>query len=94
MYLPALLSFLIAQQSDLPVKLVKIKNENQVRCISSVILCSPGFIYPDSLEKPVLFPIYDAGGITVTRADFPETRDRENQPIIRTTWAAGLHMKM
>ena len=28
------------------------------------------FLYPDSVEKPVLFPIYDAGQIPVTRG-FP-----------------------
>ena len=38
---------------------------------------SPRFIYPDSLEKPVLFPIYDAGGTVVTRGFPMEPRPGE-----------------
>ena len=37
------------------------------------------FIYPDSLEKPVLYPIYAAGGEIITRG-FP-LAPRPNEPI-------------
>jgi len=62
---PLLLS---AQQPEY-VSLTKVKNENkiEIRIGHSLFTC---FIYPDSLEKPVLFPIYDAGGTLVTRG-FP-----------------------
>jgi hypothetical protein len=61
--------FFAAAQSALPVKLVKIKNENRVAVYVGNALFTQ-FIYPDSLEKPVLFPIYDAGDVPVTRG-FP-----------------------
>lgn len=35
------------------------------------------FIYPDSLEKPVLYPLQTASGITVTRGFPLNTRDQE-----------------
>ncbi len=35
------------------------------------------FLYPDSLEKPVLFPIHDAGNIPVTRGFPMEPRPGE-----------------
>jgi len=57
-------------QSALPVKLVKIKNENRVEVYIGNSLFTQ-FIYPDSLEKPVLFPINDAANIPVTRG-FPK----------------------
>ena len=52
-----------------PVKLQKINNENRVDIYIGGTLFTR-FLYPDSLEKPVLFPIYDAGHILVTRG-FP-----------------------
>jgi Methane oxygenase PmoA len=58
-----------AQQPLLPVKLVKIKNENRVEVYIGNALFTQ-FIYPDSLEKPVLFPINDAANVSVTRG-FP-----------------------
>jgi hypothetical protein len=61
--------FLAIAQSALPVKLVKIKNENRVEVYVGNSLFTQ-FLYPDSLEKPVLFPIYDAGNEPVTRG-FP-----------------------
>jgi Family of unknown function (DUF6807) len=59
---------LTAQQTEY-VKLTKLKNENKIEIHigHSLFTC---FIYPDSLEKPVLFPIYDAGGTIITRG-FP-----------------------
>src|SRR5664279_610523 len=56
-------------QTALPVKLVKIKNENRVEVYVDKTLFTQ-FIYPDSLEKPVLFPINDAAHVPVTRG-FP-----------------------
>src|ERR1700687_1842189 len=51
------------------VQLVKSKNEKRIDIFIGNSLFT-GFLYPDSLEKPVLFPIYDAGKILVTRG-FP-----------------------
>jgi Methane oxygenase PmoA len=51
------------------VNFIRAKNENRV----SVYIGGShftDFLYPDSLEKPVLFPIYDAGNVPVTRG-FP-----------------------
>jgi|SRR5450631_152669 len=62
--------FFAVAQYDVPVKLVKIKNENLVEVWVGNSLFTQ-FIYPDSLEKPVLFPIYDAGNTLVTRG-FPK----------------------
>jgi hypothetical protein len=58
-----------AAQGSAPVRLVKIKNEKQVDVYIGGNLFTR-FLYPDSLEKPVLFPIYDAGRSQITRG-FP-----------------------
>jgi len=64
-----LLPLFAVSQQKVEVKLVKVLNENRVD-----VFIGPGlftsFLYPDSLEKPVLFPIYDAGNTIVTRG-FP-----------------------
>src|SRR6202035_175036 len=59
------------------VKLVKAKNENRVDVFIGTDLFTR-FLYPDSLEKPVLFPIYDAGNVPVTRG-FP-MKPRPGEP--------------
>ena len=64
-----------AQQSDY-VTLTKVKNENKIEIRIGHSLFTR-FIYPDSLEKPVLFPIYDAGGVFVTRGFPMELRPGE-----------------
>jgi hypothetical protein len=51
------------------VTLAKVKDENKIEIYVGHSLFTR-FIYPHSLEKPVLFPIYDAGGTMVTRG-FP-----------------------
>lgn len=58
-----------AAQSVQEVKLVKSTNEKRVDIYIGTSLFT-SFLYPDSLEKPVLFPIYDARGTAVTRG-FP-----------------------
>jgi len=60
---------LVAAQHKEEAKLVKVENENRVDIYLGSSLFTR-FIYPDSLEKPVLFPIYDAGNTLVTRG-FP-----------------------
>jgi hypothetical protein len=57
-----------AQQME-QVKLVKADNEKRIDVWIGAHLFTR-FLYPDSLEKPVLFPIYDAGNTIVTRG-FP-----------------------
>jgi Family of unknown function (DUF6807) len=61
-----------AQQAEY-VKLTKVKNENKIEIYIGHSLFTR-FIYPDSLEKPVLFPIFDADGTVVTRGFPIETR--------------------
>lgn len=62
---------LVAAQAALPVRLVKINQEKRVEIYVGDSIFTQ-FLYPDSVEKPVLFPIYDAGQIPVTRG-FPRT---------------------
>jgi hypothetical protein len=58
----------MAQKSE-PVKVVKSATENKVDIsIGGKLFTS--FLYPDSLEKPVLYPLYTANGTVVTRG-FP-----------------------
>jgi hypothetical protein len=60
---------LVTAQHSMEVKLIHVKSENRVDIyVGSALFTS--FLYPDSLEKPVLFPIYDAGNSLVTRG-FP-----------------------
>jgi hypothetical protein len=55
----------MAQQNE-PVKFVKEKGHNTINVfIGSKLFTS--FIYPDTLAKPVLYPIYSANGTMVTR---------------------------
>jgi Methane oxygenase PmoA len=75
MFLRKLISFIFlfpafanAQQTE-TVRLVKVDNEKRIDVmIGSAPFTS--FLYPDSLEKPVLFPIYDGDNTIVTRG-FP-----------------------
>jgi hypothetical protein len=60
---------LVAAQHVEAVKLAKAGNENRVDIVIGSTLFTR-FLYPDSLEKPVLFPIYDAANTLVTRG-FP-----------------------
>ena len=62
-------TFVFSQLASADVKLEKIKNENRVDIYIGNILFTR-FLYPDSLEKPVLYPLYDAGNTLVTRG-FP-----------------------
>src|SRR5690242_13097819 len=62
----AALSF--AQKNE-PVKVIRSSTENK---IDVLINNQPftSFLYPDTLEKPVLYPVHAADGIVVTRG-FP-----------------------
>jgi hypothetical protein len=60
---------LASGQSIKEVKFIKVKNENRVDIFVGPDLFTR-FLYPDSLEKPVLFPIYNAGNTLITRG-FP-----------------------
>jgi hypothetical protein len=59
---------LLAQKSE-AVKVVKAADENKVDIFIGGKLFT-SFLYPDSLEKPVLFPLHAANGTIVTRG-FP-----------------------
>ena len=63
------LSFFCHAQKQQMVKLVKEKDVNRINVI---IGNQPftSFFYPDTLEKPVLYPVYAANGTIVTRG-FP-----------------------
>ena len=63
-----LISVSSAQQNE-PVKIVKSTTEKKINVfIGNKFFTS--FLYPDSLEKPVLYPVHAAGGTIVTRG-FP-----------------------
>jgi hypothetical protein len=58
----------MAQKKE-PVKIVKENNQHKIDVfIGSKLFTS--FLYPDTLEKPVLYPLYAANGTVVTRG-FP-----------------------
>ena len=71
------ITFSFAQQKKI---IDVIKEENHKR-INILIDNQPftSFIYPDSLEKPVLYPIYAANGELITRG-FP-INPRPNEPV-------------
>ena len=71
------ITFSFAQQKKI---IYVIKEENHKR-INILIDNQPftSFIYPDSLEKPVLYPIYAANGELITRG-FPIS-PRPNEPV-------------
>lgn len=56
-------------QSKQPVKMVKSAKENKIDVLIGGKLFT-SFLYPDTLEKPVLYPIHAANGTVVTRG-FP-----------------------
>ncbi|MEO6232301.1 MAG: PmoA family protein [Ferruginibacter sp.] len=64
----SLYSVVTAQKKEM-VKFDKIKSENKIDVYVGGKLFT-SFIYPDSLEKPVLYPIYSSAGTMVTRG-FP-----------------------
>lgn len=56
-------------QKNQPVKIIRSATENKIDIqIGGKLFTS--FLYPDSLEKPVLYPVNTAGGTAVTRG-FP-----------------------
>ena len=59
------------------VKVVKEEKENKVNIFIGQKLFT-SFLYPDTLEKPVLYPVHAAGGTIVTRG-FP-LHARPNEP--------------
>ena len=63
-----LFSISIAQKAEM-VKIVKEKNENKINVFIGQKLFT-SFLYPDTLEKPVLYPLYTSNGTMVTRG-FP-----------------------
>lgn len=78
--MPALFSFLsfsAQAQKELPVEVIDVPKENKI-LVSVEGKPFTEFIYPDSLEKPVLYPIYAADGQVITRG-FPIMK-RANDP--------------
>jgi hypothetical protein len=51
------------------------------------------YIYPDDLDKPVLYPMHTSKGTVITEG-FQEIHARANVSIIRTMLAYGLTMVM
>ncbi len=65
-----------AQENQL-VKLEKVKNEHKINVfVGGKIFTS--FLYPDTLEKPVLYPLFTSKGTLITRG-FP-LNPREGEP--------------
>jgi len=58
----------VAQKAE-AVKIIKEKNENKISIFIGQQLFT-NFLYPDTLEKPVLYPLIASNGTTVTRG-FP-----------------------
>src|SRR5215213_2442603 len=58
----------VAQKSE-PVKIIKDKKEKKINVLINDKLFT-SFLYPDTLEKPVLYPLYTTGATDVTRG-FP-----------------------
>ena len=56
-------------QKPLPVKIIKQANENKISVYVGNTLFT-NFLYPDTLEKPVLYPVFAANGTKVVRS-FP-----------------------
>jgi hypothetical protein len=63
------MSFICFAQKALPVKLIREKDVNRINVYVGNRLFT-SFFYPDTLEKPVLYPIIAANGTRVTRG-FP-----------------------
>ena len=63
-----LVSMACAQKKE-PVKIIRQPNEKKIDIFIGGKLFT-SFLYPDSLEKPVLYPVYAANGTAVTRG-FP-----------------------
>jgi len=70
-------SVLSAQKTQM-IKIVKEDKDNRVNILADNKPFT-SFIYPDSLEKPVLYPIYAADGELVTRG-YPIV-PRPNEPV-------------
>lgn len=64
----AMASAAVAQKAEI-VKVEKIAGKNEVDIVIGNKLFT-SFLYPDSLEKPVLYPVHAANGTVVTRG-FP-----------------------
>jgi len=58
-----------ARSQSQMVKIVPEKNENKINVFIGDKLFT-SFFYPDTLEKPILYPIYASNGTMVTRG-FP-----------------------
>lgn len=56
-------------QKQQPVKIIRSATDNKIDILIGGKLFT-SFLYPDSLEKPVLYPVYTSSGIAVTRG-FP-----------------------
>ena len=67
--LTMLLSATVIAQKNEMVRVVKEEKENKVNIFIGQQLFT-SFLYPDTLEKPVLYPIHAANGTVVTRG-FP-----------------------
>ncbi len=63
------------------LKVIKVNNQNKVDVYIGEQLFT-SFIYPDSLEKPVLYPIHAANGAIVTRGFplHPQPNDATDHP--------------
>lgn len=68
-------------QTKQPVKVIRSAKENKVNIFIGGKLFT-SFLYPDSLEKPVLFPVHAANGTIVTRGFplTPQPKDPNDHP--------------
>jgi hypothetical protein len=76
----------VAQNAEM-VKVVKSPNEKKVDIFIAEKLFT-SFLYPDTIEKPVLFPVYAANGTAVTRGFplVPQANDPNDHPHHIGVW--------
>lgn len=81
-----LFSVSIAQKAE-TVKIIKEKNENKINVFIGKKLFT-SFLYPDTLEKPVLYPLYTSNGTMVARGFpiYPQPGDPTDHPHHLGLW--------
>jgi hypothetical protein len=81
-----LLSLSMQAQKSLPVKMVKQAGNKIDIMIGEQLFTS--FLYPDTLEKPILYPVYAANGTMVTRGFplMPKTGEPTDHPHHMGIW--------
>ncbi|NML22035.1 hypothetical protein HHL16_14205 [Pseudoflavitalea sp. G-6-1-2] len=83
----ALIMLNMQAHAQQPVKLIKRTNQNKIDILIGGKFFT-SFLYPDTLEKPVLFPVHAANGTMVTRGFpiIPQPGDPTDHPHHLGIW--------